>query len=363
MSDISVSVVMPIYNASKYLKESLGGVLQQTLKNIEIICVNDGSTDNSLDIIQFYARDDKRIKVINNTNHGYGYAMNCGISVAKGEYIGILEPDDFMDTNMFEVLYSIAKEKDLDAVKSNYYEYSEKENQSNFFEVLSGLEYGKVTSANENPWIIVRRPCIWSAIYKRSFLEENHILFNETPGASYQDTAFAFKVWTTAKRVSFVKEPFLHYRIDNDNSSVKSSGKIFSICDEYQSMTAYLNEDQEKKNQFMKILQVLKLDAYLWNLDRISDEYKPIFSDQMAIEFIKAEYEGFLDSSLFDPNKWNTLQQYIQTYQHKESIEAYQSLASQLNAIKSSKAFKIGNVLMFIPWWIKEKIKSLTNKN
>ena len=371
MNDVSVSIVMPIYNSGDYLKESLGGLLQQTLKNIEIICVNDGSTDNSLDIIKYYAQDDKRILIVDNTNHGYGYSMNCGISVARGEYIGILEPDDFADNTMFESLYSIAKEKELDVIKSNYYEYSEKENRSNFFEVLSGLEYDKVTSAEENPWLVVRRPCIWSAIYRREFLLESGIKFTETPGASYQDTAFAFKVWAMAKRVLFVKEPFLHYRIDNDNSSVKSSGKIFSICDEYQNIHAFLNENLEKKNRFIKILQVLKLDGYLWNLDRISDEFKLIFSDQIAIEYIKAEYEGVLDPSLFDSNKWKDLQQCIQTYQNKEERnildnryselnDAYQDLTEQFNEIKNSNAYKVGNVLLYIPWLIKEKIKSLT---
>ena len=367
MSDISVSIVMPIFNASKYLKESLGGLLNQTLKNIEIICVNDGSTDNSLEMIQFYARDDERIRIINNTNHGYGYSMNCGIAAAKGEYIGILEPDDFADNNMFEMLYTIAKEKEIDVVKSNYYEYSEKEKRNNFFEVLSGLPYEKITSSEENSRIVIMRPCIWAAIYRREFLVENGIRFTETPGASYQDTAFAFKVWTMARKVYFIREPLLHYRIDNDNSSVKSSGKIFSICDEYQNIQAFLNEKLDKKNIFIKMLQVLKLDGYLWNLDRISEEFKPLFRDQIALEFIKAEYDGFLDESLFDENKYNALKEIIHNYKHKqEKVDLglkYPALFNEFTKIKNSHAYKVGNVLMYIPWIIKEKIKKMVNKN
>lgn len=309
-----VSVVMPIYNASKFLTESLGGLLNQTLSNIEIICVNDGSKDDSLQIMKSYQEKDSRIIIIDKENSGYGNTMNEGIKVAHGEYIGILEPDDFMDYGMFEKLYYTAKKYDADVVKSNYYEYQQSKDQSTFFEVLFGLPYNQVTSAYENEQIIHMRPCIWSGIYRRKMLMDNYIVFNETPGASYQDTAFAFKVWVTAHKVVFVKDAFLHYRIDNESSSVNSSGKIFSICDEFQAMQAFLNTDMKKRVKFSKILQVLKLDSYAWNLDRIADEYKSIFRDQIALEFIKAEYEGFLDREYFDKDRWNQLQGYIGSY-------------------------------------------------
>ena len=107
MYSIAISIIMPIYNASSFLDESLGGLLDQSFKNFEIVCVNDGSTDNSLDIINNYAQRDSRIKIIDKKNSGYGNTMNIGIEHARGEYIAILEPDDFMDTNMLEVLYKI----------------------------------------------------------------------------------------------------------------------------------------------------------------------------------------------------------------------------------------------------------------
>lgn len=107
---------------------------------------------------------------------------------------------------------------------------------------------------------------------------------------------------------------FLHYRIDNENSSVKSSGKIFNICDEFQSIQSYLNYFKEYRDEYLKILQVLKLDSYTWNLGRISDEYKEIFRDQIALDFIKADYDGFLDKNYFDDWRWQQVQQYIQEY-------------------------------------------------
>lgn len=353
-----VSIVMPIFNASKFLKQSLGGLVQQTLKDIEIICVNDGSTDDSLALIKEYAFQDERIKIIDKENSGYGNTMNEGIRIATGEYIGILEPDDFADFEMYKCLYSVAKKYNADVVKSNYYEYSQKENNDTFFEVLKGLEYDTVSSAHQNEKIIFMRPCIWSAIYKRSLLLDNHILFNETPGASYQDTAFAFKIWVCAQRVIFVKEAYLHYRIDNENSSVKSSGKIFSICDEFQSMQSFLNLNLENKKKFSKILQALKLDSYTWNLGRIAPEYRPFFKDQIALELIKADYDGTLDKNYFDPERWDLVNTYITEYKNKEILRQDEEkiLKSRISELEKSESYRIGHTLMKVPGAIKKYI-------
>ena len=359
MDNIAVSIVMPIYNASSYLDQSLGGLVKQTLKNIEIICVNDGSKDDSLDIMKRYAYGDSRIKIIDKKNSGYGNTMNEGIKIATGEYIGILEPDDFSDNTMMERLYTTAKQHNADVVKSNYYEYCQADQTNTFIEVLDGLEYDKVTSAAENENIVFRRPCIWSAIYRASVLRNNHILFNETPGASYQDTAFAFKVWVSAQRVVFIKDAFLHYRIDNENSSVKSSGKVFSICDEFQSMQAFLNEDKRRKDKYSKILQVLKLDSYTWNLNRIAPEFRKVFRDQIVLEFIKADYEGLLDRGYFDEDRWNMLQNYIGQYksQTNDDSDYIQTLKNRINDLETSKSYKFGHAVMVIPGTILRKLK------
>ena len=116
-----ISVVVPVYNVEKYLKECINSIINQTLEDIEIICVNDGSTDSSLEILNDYAKKDSRIIVINKSNSGYGHTMNMGLNAASGEYIGIIESDDFADKNMFEDLYKLAKEYDADIVKGDWY--------------------------------------------------------------------------------------------------------------------------------------------------------------------------------------------------------------------------------------------------
>jgi glycosyltransferase involved in cell wall biosynthesis len=103
-----VSIIVPIYNVEKYLRECLDSIVKQTLKDIEIVCVNDGSTDSSLDIIKEYAEKDERVKYIDKPNSGYGISMNQGLDKAQGEYIGIVESDDFIKPEMFEELYNLA---------------------------------------------------------------------------------------------------------------------------------------------------------------------------------------------------------------------------------------------------------------
>ena len=105
-----VSVIIPVYNVEEYLEECMESVIHQTLKEIEILCVNDGSTDHSLQILEQYAKKDDRIRIISQKNGGYGKAMNQGLDAASGEYIGIVEPDDYVPLNMYEDLYRKAKE-------------------------------------------------------------------------------------------------------------------------------------------------------------------------------------------------------------------------------------------------------------
>ena len=114
-----VSAIIPVYNVEKYLRECLDSVINQTLKDIEIICVDDGSTDNSGKIIDEYATKDKRIVVIHKANGGYGHSCNKGLDKVRGEYTAILEPDDFVDEHMYEDLYNYAKQYDVDIVKAN----------------------------------------------------------------------------------------------------------------------------------------------------------------------------------------------------------------------------------------------------
>ena len=130
MSMPKVSIVIPCYNVEKYLRQCLDSVINQTLRELEIICVNDGSKDSTLSILQEYAEKDSRIKIIDKPNGGYGESMNRGFDMATGEYLGIIESDDYADLDMFEKLYHCAKTYELDVVKSGFYYYYSKEERN-----------------------------------------------------------------------------------------------------------------------------------------------------------------------------------------------------------------------------------------
>lgn len=291
-----VSIIVPVFNVEMYLRECLDSIVHQTLKDLEIICVNDGSRDHSLDILREYEQRDKRVRIIDKPNAGYGHTMNRGIDLAGGEYIGIVESDDFVAENMFETLYSLAIENDADVVKSNYIAYRSKEKSyGEKIEPLWRCPYDQIFNSDEVPEVFTVQPCIWSAIYKRKMIIDNEIRFNETPGASFQDTAFAFKIWTYAQRIYFTREAFLFYRCDNENSSVQSSAKIYCICDEFGEIERQAAKFPEKKEWLYPLIQWLKLREYKWNYGRLDSQFKYEFLLRMKSEFENARRQGYLD--------------------------------------------------------------------
>lgn len=391
-----VSIIMPACNVETFLRECMDSVVNQTLKDIEIICVDDGSKDSTGAILDEYAAKDERIKVIHKVNTGYGNSMNVGLDHATGEYVGVIETDDWADLDMFEKLYAVAKENDADVVKSNYYTYvTNPEPKSTYFEVLAQYDnYDKVFYPLEFQDVYRVRPSIWTGLYRRKMLVDNKVRFNETPGASYQDTGFAFKVWTSANRAVLVKDAYLHYRTDNANSSVKSTAKIFCLCEEYQSIDSFLDMYPEKKERLRKLEASLKYESYRWNYERLSLEFKYCFLLQMKSELEMARQAGDLDEAYFRDFQWRKLMRILDDTDafYKESCvqelagqasvsdlaEAYtrmdkrvkklekeikslkkddKKLKDENQKIKSSTSYKVGRAMMSIPRTVKRHLK------
>ena len=293
-----VSVLVPVYNVERYLPACLDSLVTQTLEDIEIICINDGSMDASLDILRKYASRDNRMKIIDKGNTGYGHTMNVGLQNAKGDYIGIVESDDFADGKMFETLYRTASYFDADLVKSNYWEY--RDNESIFVRLLEDGPYGKVLKPRQDlVRVFIFKPTIWSAIYRREFLLENAISFNETSGASFQDTSFNFKVFSCAERAVLVEAAYVHYRQDNVSSSVNGSGKVYCVVDEYRKCAEFLETRPELKKQLEYLLPALEWNTYQWNYRRISSSVKYEFLERMVHCF-----HELWDSGSIRPSYW-----------------------------------------------------------
>lgn len=380
---IKVSILMPACNVERYIEECMDSVVAQTLKDIEIICINDGSKDNTGRILDKYANQDSRVKIVHKPNSGYGHSMNVALDMAKGEYVGIVETDDFASPDMFEKLYLIAKEHDADVVKSNYYRYvSKPKPKDTFFEVLKPCEmYDKVFEPKDHMDVMRVAPCIWSGLYRREMLVNHNVRFNETPGASYQDTSFAFKVWVSAERAYLVKDAYLHYRVDNENSSVKSSAKVFCLCDEYHEIERYLEQYPEKKLIFEKMKNALKYESYRWNLQRLVFGFKYAFLLQMRKELLEAEQHGLLLKEYFSDYNWKNVRRIIDnmdlyyteecckdfesyksideilTALHKKEAELA-SLSKQFEDMKNSKSFRVGRMITAVPRRLRDVIKS-----
>lgn len=317
-----ISVLVPVYNVAIFLRQCMDSIINQTLKDIEIICINDGSTDDSLEILKMYAQKDLRIKIIDKKNTGYGHSMNMGLQAATGEYIGIVESDDFVEPDMFAQLYSAAINSEAEIVKSNYIEYKNGENY--FVELLKDMKYQQNISPNQD--MFYKQATIWSAIYKRSFLLKNNICFNETPGASYQDTAFNFKVLACAERMFLLKEAFLHYRTDNANSSVNSRDKVFCVCDEYDEIQLFLERNNILRERYQYLVEVLKFKTYLWNYKRLAYQYKYEFLLKTANEFRGAKNKGLLRREYWSHNDWLVVHELLENTElfHYKKIIAWQ---------------------------------------
>lgn len=292
-----VSVVVPVYNVEKYLRQCLDSIVGQTLANIEIILINDGSKDGSLKIINEYAQKDNRIKVIDKPNEGYGKTMNRGLEAATGEYVGIVESDDWIESDMFETLYGLAKSHALDAIKSRYIPFDDNTGQDERISDMAEYDAGQVINPRQNLSVFFIVPSIWSAIYKRDFLKNNNIKFLETPGASFQDTAFNFKVWAMAEKVYLTMKPLLHYRVGHVAQSVKSQDKVFCVCDEFREIERYMGSYPERFKKLEKIFNRLKFNTYYWNLGRLDGENKEVFRKRMQEELTPALKSKVLDLS------------------------------------------------------------------
>lgn len=297
-----VSVLVPICNVERYLEECLDSLAAQSFTDFEVLCINDGSTDGSLAIIHRYMEADARFRVIDKPNSGYGASMNMGLANAIGEYIAILESDDFFEPNALELLVDAAERNQSDVVKADFYLYwSTPQERDELFRIVDEQEVGRTMRPIDDLAIFFRKPSIWSALYRSSFLRDNGIDFLETPGASYQDAGFNFKVWASAARATFIADPILHYRQDNEKSSVNSAAKVYCVCDEYASMTSFVNDRLDGDQRLMGILECMKFDSYMWNYDRLSGDLRGDFIVRASSEFADDLDKGLVDFRLFDP--------------------------------------------------------------
>ncbi|MDR3179663.1 MAG: glycosyltransferase [Holosporaceae bacterium] len=214
MNVIKVSLVVSVYNAEKYLLRCLDSLINQTLREIEIICVNDGSTDKSLDILEEFALKDPRITVKNQHNMGPGAARNVALGEAKGEYVGFVDADDWVDADFFEKLYQAAEKYNADIACSSI----ERIYPSGKKKMLLNFSKEAVFTSPEKKYeaVIIPRCCyIWNKIYRRSALEKHQVLFQEK--VYFEDIPFTMQAVYFLKTMVVVPEVVYHYWVNNES--------------------------------------------------------------------------------------------------------------------------------------------------
>ncbi len=265
-----LSVLVPIYNVSKYLTQCLESLKSQSIGNMEILCINDGSTDDSKSIIERFVKEDSRFILIDKPNTGYGNSMNVGLNQASGEYIAIVESDDFIEFNMMEQLVELITITKADMVKSDFFLFDDISNKSRLFDCFKGFSIGTAIKGIEHPDIFFMTQSIWSGIYRSDFLKKNNIRFHETPGASFQDISFAFQVLANAESIVLTQEAYYHYRTSNPNSSVKMLYKLDKLCVELD----YLESLVINHHNRLKLEPIASRLVYKVLLENYHDAYR-----------------------------------------------------------------------------------------
>ena len=234
--DIKVSILLPALNVHEYIFECLNSVVRQSLKDIEVICIDAGSTDGTLDIIKEFMQKDDRIILIQSEKKSYGYQLNQGIIHSHGEYIGFVDTDDYIKNDMYEELYDCAFHNDADVVKSDFYVFCGSDDNRIWQKISHGDVggiYGGAFSTNDySSGKQTTDTFIWNAIYRRSYLNENEIRFNESPGAAYQDCGFRYLVFASVRRLYYLDGAYYCYRRDNSKSSMFSNNAFLYNIDE-----------------------------------------------------------------------------------------------------------------------------------
>lgn len=344
-----VSVVVPVYNVSAYLRECMDSLVRQTLREIEIICVNDGSTDNSPEILREYAEADSRVILIDQENGGYGKAMNAGIDRAAGEYLGIVEPDDYVRLTMFEDLYRVAEENSLDLVKADYDRFTTGENgETRTFRRthLSPREtdYGRVFRPAEEKESFFFVMNTWAGIYRLSFLREHGIRHHETPGASFQDNGFWFQTFLYAERAMILNTPYYRVRRDNPNSSVKNPGKVYAMNREYDYIRELLEKDPavwEDMKQVYWRQRILNCGA---TLNRIAPELRDGYLDSVSEEIRAAVSAGefsLKECPQGEKRQAEDLMNKVFVPLPPETDEAAK--------LRNSRAYRVGSAVVWLP--------------
>ncbi|WP_042707358.1 glycosyltransferase family 2 protein, partial [Methanobrevibacter wolinii] len=333
---VKVSVIIPVYNSEKYLKEAIASILKQTLEDIELICINDRSTDNSIDILETYKKKDKRIKIINQKNQGLSVARNKGLKNSKGDYIYFIDSDDYIAKNTLKELYQNAILNDSDIVVYKMAHF----NENNIRYNAPGFNLEK-TNPNINfnnytfnykkikPYILNKSFAVWNKLYKKEFLDKYNDFYFDT-GLIFEDVPFHVKTLLRAEKISYIPKYFYYYRqnpnsIMNTNKNREDIYKIIEIVEKFLKENNYY---KELENEF-ECFKLVQISQYILEADteeyfkKAKEELKQINTNNKLIPNEKLEtYEIIMNSNTLEEYKLEKIEKQNTTLKNKiEKIE------------------------------------------
>lgn len=306
MIEEKISIVIPVYNVIEYLDRCLSSVTNQTYSNLEIVLVNDGSTDGSEEKCQEWADRDRRISLISQENSGQGIARNVGINVATGTYLAFVDSDDWIELTMIEKLYRRIKQEDADIAICDIYHALEDENGTiNSIPYKIQADIKKVTNANDLPEIVYRTDtCLYDKLYRSDFWREQDIMM---PNHPYEDSVIVPLLMTLAKRVTYVPESLYHYNLHrggNTTSYVKNLPYIRQSLEELIHIAKEKHIFEKNRETFKRYsIWMMKGIHYHLKKSRNREEYQTYYELTIPemIKFMDENYPGW---SLFSKQKF-----------------------------------------------------------
>lgn len=238
MKNVDISIIVPFYNAEKYLNKCIKSLINQTKQELEFILVNDGSTDSSEEIVKSYK--DKRIKYFKNKNQGIGKTRNFGIEKATGKYIMFLDSDDFLATHACEELYAKAEKEKLDLVICNFYRVEEETEKQ---EEIKIPEFQNTTLKENKQLLLDVNLAPWNKLYKTDLLKKNKIKFVEN--LKYEDAPFVIETMDKAKKIGYIKKPLNYYVIHKNSETTVRDERVFDIIQIVDKIRNYFSKRKE----------------------------------------------------------------------------------------------------------------------
>ncbi|WP_298500953.1 glycosyltransferase [uncultured Methanobrevibacter sp.] len=295
-----VSVIMPVYNAADYLVKSVDCILNQTLEDLELICVDDGSTDDSLDILNDIASKDSRVSVYHQTNRGGGAARNSALKHTTGEYLYFMDADDELDLNAFSDFYEISQKNSLDFIifkAINYADDTGEYFETDYYNMAKIAEFAqdKVFSPDDLGELIFNISVTpWCKFYNLEFVKRSGARFLE--GSIFHDNQFFWEVLFNAKRMYFIDKAYYTRRRHSASSTGAGDERYVNIINVVNNIIL-LFEKYEKLDDFKHILYNKKV---LWTYTRyveIKDEFKDLFFNELKKDYSKTpeDFTAYLD--------------------------------------------------------------------